>query len=186
MSKIIKKSIAASLLIAIGCMVLLTVGAPLGAFLFSFGLLTVCSLDLYLYTGRCGYVVAQKNWKVLGIILLVNLAAGWLIGALIGVISPALVPLAAAKILTWTNPFIHFIQAIFCGGIMFIAVEIKKRGSILGILLGVPVFILCGFQHCIANIIYLGVALTFNPIIILSIIGNLLGALGIWFLSRDD
>ena len=93
-------------------MVLLTVWAPLGAFLFSFGLLTICLLDLYLYTGRCGYVVAQKNWKVLGVILLVNLAAGWLIGALVGFISPALVPLAAARILTWTNPFIHFIQAI--------------------------------------------------------------------------
>ena len=46
---------------------------------------------------------------------------------------------------------------------MYICVnEYKENNSIIGILYGVPLFIFCGFQHSIANIIILGVARTFS------------------------
>ena len=69
--------------------------------------------------------------------------------------------------------------------IMYIAVYMYRKGTPLGIIFGIPLFILCGFQHCIANIITLGVALTFSPTIFICILGNLIGSLFVWLLSRD-
>ena len=50
-----------------------------------------------------------------------------------------------------------------------------KKGTPLGIIFGVPLFIFCGFQHCIANVITMGVGLAFDWSLILCIIGNFFG-----------
>ena len=184
MKILIRKSIGASALIMMGVVVLLT-GSPIGPFLFAFGLLNVCYFDFYLFTGKCGYVIDNKEWKKLFFILLVNLAAGWILGALIGITNPMLFAAAALKVASWTNPLLHFIQSILCGAIMFLAVETYKRKSVLGILYGVPLFIICGFQHCIANIITLGLSISFSPFILIAIVGNFLGAITMNYLSRD-
>ena len=44
--------------------------------------------------------------------------------------------------------------AIGCGFIMTTAVEFARKGKMLPLLLGVPVFILCGFAHSIADAFY--------------------------------
>ena len=75
--ELINKSIAASLMIALGCYILLKIGNPYGPFLFAFGLLSVCYLGLDLFTGKCGFLFEdkikwylifrdgiQKNWKM--------------------------------------------------------------------------------------------------------------------------
>ena len=77
-----------------------------------------------------------------------------------------------------------FIRSMFCGMIMYICVDIFKRGSYIGILYGVPLFIFCSFQHCIANIIVLGVAQSWSWTLILAIIGNLIGSMIINVLSK--
>jgi formate/nitrite transporter FocA (FNT family) len=56
-----------------------------------------------------------------------------------------------------------FLLSVFCGILMFIAVDGFKNnphetGKYLGIFLGVTVFILCGFEHCVANMYYFSVA----------------------------
>ena len=55
-----------------------------------------------------------------------------------------------------------FILSIFCGLLMYFAVNGFKKvndfGKYLVVYLGVVVFILCGFEHCIANIYYFSVA----------------------------
>src|SRR5699024_2158394 len=56
-----------------------------------------------------------------------------------------------------------FILAVLCTIMIYIAVENYKNyphqlGKYLAILLGVLVFILCGFEHCIANSFYFSVA----------------------------
>ena len=70
--------------------------------------------------------------------------------------------------------------------IMYICVELFKRGTYIGILYGVPLFIYCGFPHCIANIIILGVAMTWHWSIILAIVGNLIGGMIINILSKNS
>ena len=71
------------------------------------------------------------------------------------------------------------------GVVMYLAVYMYKKGTPLGIIFGIPLFIFCGYQHCIANIITLGVARTFDLSMFICIIGNLVGSLFLWFLSRN-
>ena len=75
--ELIKKSVAASLLIGLGDYVLLKIGSPLGPILFAFGLLGVCAMGANLFTGKCGFLFEDKIKPLhLLTILLVNLAAG--------------------------------------------------------------------------------------------------------------
>ena len=61
---------------------------------------------------------------------------------------------------------------------MFLAVDIKKRhNSVLGIIYGIPLFIFCGFQHSIANVIVCGMGHTLHIALSLAIVGNWCGAL---------
>ena len=59
-SNLIRKSIAASVLIGLGNYVLLKLGNPLGPFLFAFGLLGVCVIGANLFTGKCGFFLEDK------------------------------------------------------------------------------------------------------------------------------
>lgn len=65
---------------------------------------------------------------------------------------------AVVKVASWDLSFGFFLKSVACGMIMFIAVDLHKQGTSLGILIGVPLFIISGFQHSIANVITLGVA----------------------------
>lgn len=176
------KSILSPILIGFGVVVNLTLGAPLGAILFSFGLLGVCMLGADLFTGKAGYMWRTQPIELIKI-LLINLLAGYLFGMIVSIGFPNLIPLAISKIVSWMFSLQFFIQSIFCGMIMYIAVDIYKKGSLMGIFFGVPLFIFCGFQHCIANIIVLGIAGTFNSSILLAIVGNLVGSIIISFLN---
>ena len=177
------KSVLASILIGFGVAVLLFLGNPLGPILFAFGLMGVCYLQADLYTGKAGYYWKDKKAN-LATILILNLAAGYTFGLLLGYSSPQLIPVALEKIASWDFSMAFFIRSMFCGMIMYICVDIFKRGSYIGILYGVPLFIFCGFQHCIANIIVLGVAHSWSWTLILAIIGNLVGSMIINVLSK--
>ena len=52
------------------------------------------------------------------------------------------------------GPLACFLLAIGCGFIMTTAVQFGREGRFLPLLFGVPVFILCGFAHSIADAFY--------------------------------
>jgi formate/nitrite transporter FocA (FNT family) len=185
-TELLSKSAAAALLIGLGDYVLLKLGNPLGPFLFSFGLLGVCVMGANLFTGKCGFLFEDKIKPLhLALILAGNLIAGYLFGLMFSVCDSAIVTAAQEKVASWDFSWAFFIKSILCGVIMYLAVAIYRKGSKLGILLGVPLFIFCGFQHCIANIITLGVAQTFSWTIVICIAGNFIGSLAIWCLSHS-
>lgn len=184
MKKIITNSCLASIFISFGVAILLSVGNPIGPFLFSFGLLSVCIFGADLFTGKAGYYW-KNNLKDLSLILIFNLIFGWLFGILIGAANPNLIPIAIEKIMTWDISLAFFIKSIFCGMIMYICVELYKNNNMFGIFYGIPLFIFCGFQHCIANIIVLGIAKTFSITIFICILGNLIGSIIINVLQGD-
>lgn len=65
----------------------------------------------------------------------------------------AAITLCATKVTH--NIFQSFILSIGCGAIMETAVSIyKKTHNIFLVALCVAIFILCGFEHCIANMFY--------------------------------
>ena len=71
------------------------------------------------------------------------------------------------------------ILAFFCGILMYLAVntykENKDISKYLGVFLGVIVFILCGFEHCIANMYYFSVANIWNLNTLLYLLVMILG-----------
>lgn len=171
-------------MIALGDFVLLKIGAPLGAFLFAFGLLGVCALGANLFTGKAG-AMKKNGFKIqdMFVILVVNLVVGYLIGLLMSFCDESVKTAAIDKVATWDFSVAFLIKAFFCGAIMFITVQSFKKTP-LSVFAGVPLFILCGFQHCIANIITLGIANTWHWSIILAIAGNWLGAITVsWLLG---
>ena len=185
--ELINKSIAAALLIGLGNYALLKLGNPIGPVIFALGLLGVCYMGLNLFTGKCGFLFQDKIKPLhLLIILVVNLIAGYLIGLAFSVTDTEVFNNAVAKVATWEVSVSFFIKSLLCGIIMYIAVFMYKKGTPLGIIYGIPLFIFCGFQHCIANIITLGVARTFNLSILICILGNFLGSLFVWYISRDN
>ena len=73
------------------------------------------------------------------------------------------------------------VRAIFCGLIMSTVVFHAKNGKFLPLLYGIPIFIICGFLHSIAEMFYGGLMYFHNGIVmpfgffVTVIIGNTLG-----------
>ena len=186
MKELILKSVGASVLISLGDYALLKLGNPIGPIIFAFGLLGVCYMGQNLFTGKCGFLFEDKiPFKNLMIILLVNLIAGYLMGLCFSFCDNDVVASSLVKVASWEVSFPFFIKSIMCGIIMYIAVLLYRKGTPLGIIFGIPLFIFCGFQHCIANIITMGVAKTFHWSIVICVLGNFVGSLFMWYISRD-
>ncbi len=184
--ELINKSIGAAFLISLGNFALLKLGNPIGPVIFAFGLLGVCYMKQNLFTGKCGFLFSDKiKFIDLLIILVVNLLAGYLIGLVYSKVDPVVFQNAVEKVKTWNISGSFFVKSVLCGTIMYIAVFMYKKGTPLGIIFGIPLFIFCGFQHCIANIVTLGIARTFDVSIFLCILGNFVGSIGMWFISKD-
>ena len=182
-ARVARLAAGASLLIGMGDFVLLKIGEPFGPFLFSLGLLGVCVLGLNLFTGKCGFWL-EDNIKLadLALILAVNLIFGYMIGVVFGMIDDSVFAAAGAKVANWSISGEFFLKSVLCGIIMYIAVAIYRKGSVLGVLIGVPLFIFCGFQHSIANVITMGAAMTFDWSVFLCAAGNFAGAFLAWWL----
>ena len=142
--------------------------------------------------------MTKDSWGQLGIILLANII-GCLVSALIvRTGAPQLVDAAdaiVAKRLA-AGPLRCGLMGIGCGLIMTTAVQFGRKQQWLPLLFGVPVFILCGFTHCIADAFYycmaspsllLGNAGMILLTYVLVVIGNLAGCnLYRLFVDKED
>lgn len=183
--ELILKSVGAAILIALGDYALLKLGNPIGPVIFAFGLLGVCYMGLNLFTGKCGFIADDKiRLFDLLLILVVNLVAGYLMGVVFAGIGDAdVLTSASSKVASWEVSFPFFVKSVMCGVIMYIAVLLYRKGTPLGIIFGVPLFIFCGFQHCIANVITMGVAVAFDFSLFICVAGNFLGSIIMWFFA---
>ena len=82
------------------------------------------------------------------------------------------------------------IRAVMCGVLMYLAVSTYKEGrGIVGILFCIPVFILSGFEHSIADMFYFAVSgivsLKAFGFLWTVIIGNAVGALILPLLGKE-
>ena len=185
-TQLVNRSIAASLLIGLGDYALLKMGNPIGPVIFALGLLGVCYMGLNLFTGKCGFLFEDRIPPAeLGMILLVNLVSGYVIGLIFSLADPAVAEAAVLKAQGWEMSLAFFIRSVLCGVVMYVAVLMYRKKTPLGILFGIPLFIFCGFQHCIANVITMGAARTWHTSLIICVAGNFLGSLIIWYLSRE-
>ncbi len=151
-------SILAGLCISIGCIVNLTIGGIAGAILFTFGLLTVVHYGYFLYTGTSGFVETFKGFLTLIFIILLGNFVGCYLTSLLTIEGlPDLI--AKSNIIIESRANYNIWQALirggFCGFLMTTAVTFGKQKLFLPLLFAVPLFILSGFWHSIADAFYL-------------------------------
>lgn len=154
-------SVFAGLLIGIAGLVYLRVGGLAGAVLFAFGLLSVVMCGAQLYTGKAGYLPYKESWRLVPMLL--GNAVGCLAGAYIAtyvandaVMANLGVILEARLAASWDS---LLVTSVGTGLIMTLAVYGARKGHYLPLLFGVPVFIMCGLPHCVADAFYYGAAL---------------------------
>ena len=164
-------------------------GALYGAMLFSIGLFVILVYKLNLFTGKVCYMLFEnKTYNVnLLTILIGNFIGAVSTGYLFRLCSSDLVLTLSetiAKNKIDNNPFIILILSIFCGIMIYLAVDIYKEAKheiakYFAVVICITVFILCGFEHCIANMFYFSIANAWNLsafiALIIMIIGNTIG-----------
>lgn len=165
--RIFLKAAAAGITIGIGGAVYLTLeNRVIGAVLFGVGLYTIVLNGLFLYTGKVGYLISAKDKKA----YILQLIFTWL-GNFAGTALAAATISATrirnlrrtAEVICKTKladtPHSILILAVFCGILMYVAVDgFREKGNPLILFFCVTVFILCGFEHCIANMFYFSLA----------------------------
>lgn len=187
-------ALLAGLMIGVGGTVYLSVNDPvIGSLLFAVGLFTILIYQMSLFTGKVGYLLENKPTYILDLIII------W-IGNFIGIdtycsalyrFRPELTAKATDMCnlkLTQTINQTLFLS-IMCGLLMYIAVSNFKSnksdiGKYLGVFICVSVFILCKFEHCIADMFYFEMmnglsilSLTVLKYIGIVTIGNSLGSI---------
>ena len=87
-----------------------------------------------------------------------------------------------------------FILSLLCGILVFLSVELYKREihplfKVVGIFLFISCFVICGFEHCIANMFYFALSNSYfvYPLgsflnLLIVTIGNSIGAILIYFI----
>jgi formate/nitrite transporter FocA (FNT family) len=185
----------AGIMIAVGGTVFLAcfgdgsmVNKTIGAFFFSIALLSICYKGYSLYTGKIGFIPEKHDGEAFSILLwgllgnlIATVALGYALRGAIPTIGGVAEVLCTARLTqVWWQTLI---RGIFCGILMYMAVSIyRDKQTISGILFCVPVFILAGFEHSVANMFYFGAAGMFfsmESIIYLAIVvlGNTVGGM---------
>jgi formate/nitrite transporter FocA (FNT family) len=194
-------SFLAGLFISIGGFVFLSLASGgdamqkvIGAIFFCVGLISICMFGLYLYTGKVGYIVEDHSVKNI-LTVLVGIIGNFFGTTFFGIVSG----FANSKIHDYAyeicssklemNLFKVLFLAFMCGVLMYTAVHIyKTKNTIAGIVFCVPVFILCGFEHSIADMFYFAASRLFGieyfVFILVVILGNALGGMFVPFVKK--
>lgn len=148
------RSILAGICIGLGGAIFIKLGGVIGACMFAFGLLTVVHFKLPLYTGTAGFIQLNKfeEYKKMFIILLGNILGCILLSYMNikGIDGTAIIQSRID-----TSYLQCLLNAIGCGLIMTLIVKGGRDKNLLLILFGIPLFILLGFFHSIADAYYM-------------------------------
>lgn len=152
---VLRSSVLAGVCIGIAGFGYLVTCDIIGSVLFAFGLLTVVGYKLKLYTGTAGFI--QKGEVGTLLLILLGNIFGCLLVSLMARMSPFEIQASAQSVLEGRlaiGPLRGGALAIGCGFIMTTAVTFARQGNNLPLLFGVPLFIVCGFPHCVADVFY--------------------------------
>lgn len=163
-----------------------------GSFLFAIGLFTIVVFQLHLFTGKVGYTPFNKPVYLIELVVtwLGNLVGTWITATMVRNsriyegMAERVAGMAEVKL---SDDFTSiFLLAVFCGMLMFIAVDCFRnvQGSTLrfiGVFVPVMVFILSGFEHVIANMFYFSLSGTWSAhcfvVVLVMTLGNAVGGM---------
>lgn len=161
----------------------------LGALFFTVGLFVICTFGLNLFTGKVCYIFERDKTYAINVpvIWLGNVAGTGLVALLVNLTRIAPITEKAVSMCQTKmddSLLSLFILGIFCNIFIYIGVEgyntnPHQAGKYIALFFGVMVFILCGFEHCVADMFYFSAAKmwSINAILRLLIItvGNAVG-----------
>ena len=163
-------AVLAGIAIGLGGLVFLSVdNKVIGSLLFTIGLFTVCTMGLNLFTGKVCYTFQNDTAYKIGlpVIWLGNLVGTGLTAgcAWMTRVAPAVSEKAMGLCQTKLGDTYAslFFLGILCNIFIYIGVEGYKSnphefGKYLALVFGVMVFILCGTEHCVAEMFYFWMA----------------------------
>ena len=175
-----------------GVIYLLSENKVLGSMFFAIGLLTICSYSLHLYTGKICYVFQNDKRFALQIpiVWLGNLIGTGIIAIICMITRNGVKLFDAAQTLCdvkMSDSYISlFMLGLFCNIMIYIAVEGHSKipfeiGKYLSLFLGVMVFILCGFEHSVADMFYFWMCMNWSVDSVIRLIiitmGNAVGGI---------
>ncbi len=179
--------VLAGFLISIGGSVFLASESKyVGAVLFCVALICICYKGYYLFTGKVGFIPEShgKDDVINLVMCLIGNAIGTVVfGEILRFCIPAYhetaYQICSNKL---TDTFLMWlVKGIMCGILMYLAVSIYKEHNknVIGIIFCIPTFILCGFEHSIADMYYFAVSgiasLKAVAFILTIILGNAIG-----------
>jgi len=187
-------AIMAGAFIAMGGVVFLSLDNKIvGAFMFSLGLFAVCTLKYNLFTGKVGYLFCNDVKTYLPWCLMVwvgNLVGSIIVAELVRLtrVAPGIIEKSTKLVQVKADDSLIslFVLGIFCNIMVVHAVDQylnnpHEIGKYLGIIMSIMVFILCGFEHCIADMFYIQMARMWNSQTIVALIvitlGNVVGGI---------
>ena len=136
-----------------GGAIFIKLSGVIGAVMFTFGLLTVVHFKLPLYTGTAGFIELNKASEYYKMIII-------LFGNILGCILLSYMNIKGVDGSTIIQSRLDttylqcLLNAIGCGLIMTLIVKGGRDKNWLLILFGIPLFILLGFYHSIADAFY--------------------------------
>lgn len=153
------KSFIAGICISIGCIVNLSCDNKyIGAILFAVGLYSICVCDFNLFTGKVCYLdnitdlIRIWIWNYIGCIAIALIC----IPTKLFNLSEKASTMCLNKLSE--TPLEIFILGVLCNILIYFAVEGYKNKQPILLIFSVAVFILCGFEHCVANMFYFSLA----------------------------
>ncbi len=175
---------------------LISASPVVGSVLFAFGLLTIVNYNFQLFTGVVGYISTQESGRdyfkyscyCMGVWAF-NLIGSLITGYLVSMTRSydKIYPKVAALMQTKCNDSVSslVVLGIFCGILMFIAVNTYKRteafqaAKVVLLFACVVVFILSGYEHCVANMGYIALYQKFDAdvvkVLLTTSLGNIIG-----------
>lgn len=169
-----------------------------GALFFTVGLFIILTFKFNLFTGKVCYSFDNKPSYLFTLLLiwLGNLTGAWLSGTLLGLtrlddLQAKCEAVANTKLSD--NLLSIFILAILCNILIYVAVHGFNNFDsplvrVLALFFGVSVFVLCGFEHCVANMFYFSFAKawSWNTLLYLLVMtaGNIVGGLFIPLITK--
>ena len=176
--------------------------APLGAILFSLGLSVILIMGFLLFTGKTAYLLENKPSYIpyLLTIWLGNILGCMLMGTLVMFAKPNLAE--TAKTICDTKLTQSWWQTIILGALfgilVYIAVDYfrsdedkKSLPKYILVFTCVPAFILCGFEHSVADMFYFAASSAHSlysvkgiVYILLVSLGNLIGAVAFHMVKK--
>ena len=205
------KGIMAGICISLGgwlfinCKANMENGLLIGSLYFSIGLILICNLNYFLYTGKVCFIFERddniKLKKILKLIigLLGNIVGTIIMGLIFRVVlnELSLSTKTIVDVIGQTKEEMSILKMLicsfFCGMFVYFAVKgYKIFNNIimknLSIVVCISAFIISGFEHCIANMFYLSISFSFSIKSILNfficVVGNSLGGICIPLISN--